>query len=229
MVPVPRYVGCVGECQTSVGPCFGGFGGTGPGARKFPIGLRVSCWMCPGLYTSVAGLMLSLPERRVGAPWAVGGSALLWLGPGLGTGETGAWGNWGSGILSLCWAVAPRTGLGAECSLWSGVAFSFCCVGATCCRQLSHRGSPGAWMCVGPGCGCWVGGTCCVGGRVFDLWRPTGSLPLASLSSWTPLSNSSSDAGVVSIEPELSWPWSGASLGSVGSGTSLWSVCSELV
>ena len=184
MIPVPRYVGCVGECQTSVGPVFGGFGGTGPGARKFPIGLRVSCWTCPGLYTSVAGLMLSLPERvvcRVGTLWAVGGSALLWLGPGLGTGETGAWGNWGSAILSLCWAVAPRTGLGTECSLWGGVAFSFCCAGATCCRQFSHRGSPGAWMCIGPGYGWRVGGTCCVGGRVFDLWRPTGSLPLASL------------------------------------------------
>ena len=29
LIPVPRYVGCVGECQTSVGPVPGGSGGTG--------------------------------------------------------------------------------------------------------------------------------------------------------------------------------------------------------
>ena len=49
LIPVPRYVECVGECQASVGPDFGGFGGTGPGARKFPVG--------------VAGFMLALSEQ----------------------------------------------------------------------------------------------------------------------------------------------------------------------
>ena len=119
--------------------------------------------------------MLTLPELVIcwgGAPWAAGGAVFLLLGR-LYTGETGARGNWGSVIFSLCWAVAPRAGLGPEFSLWGCVILSLCWAGAPCVV-----GGAGSWP-SGTGLGA---GTCCVGGRVFDLWRSTGSLPLAILS-----------------------------------------------
>ena len=53
LIPVPRYVGCVGECQTSVGPVFGGFGQMLLDCSWVCLSLGVRIWIRRGIMFSL--------------------------------------------------------------------------------------------------------------------------------------------------------------------------------